>query len=89
MVRFPIDSKMAGRIFGRFLSLSSLIDRKPREPTPLTAGPTTHSLAPEMSLDGRKLYMIGQSNSPRRVEQVRPKAEAVRSVSQWRIRRIC
>jgi Tol biopolymer transport system component len=38
---------------------SSLIDRKPREPTPLTAGPI-NSLAPEMSLDGRKLYMIGQ-----------------------------
>ncbi|MGA7314394.1 MAG: winged helix-turn-helix domain-containing protein [Silvibacterium sp.] len=38
---------------------SGLIDRKPREPIQLTAGPI-NSLAPEMSLDGRKLYMIGQ-----------------------------
>jgi Tol biopolymer transport system component/DNA-binding winged helix-turn-helix (wHTH) protein len=38
---------------------SGLIDRKPREPIQLTAGPI-NSLAPEMSPDGRKLYMIGQ-----------------------------
>ena len=36
-----------------------LIDPKPREPIPLTAGPI-NSLAPEMSPDGHKLYMIGQ-----------------------------
>ncbi len=38
---------------------SGLIDRKPREPIQLTAGPI-NSLAPEMSADGRKLYMVGQ-----------------------------
>jgi DNA-binding winged helix-turn-helix (wHTH) protein len=38
---------------------SDLIDRKSREPTQLTAGPI-NSLAPEMSSDGRKLYLIGQ-----------------------------
>jgi hypothetical protein len=38
---------------------SGLIDRKLREPIQLTAGPIS-SLAPEMSPDGRKLYMIGQ-----------------------------
>ena len=38
---------------------SGLIDRKPREPIQLTAGPI-NSLAPEMSPDGRKLYIIGQ-----------------------------
>jgi Tol biopolymer transport system component len=38
---------------------SSLIDREPREPIQLTAGPIS-SLAPEMSPDGRKLYMVGQ-----------------------------
>jgi len=38
---------------------SGLIDRKPREPIQLTAGPI-NSLAPEMSPDGSKLYMIGQ-----------------------------
>ena len=38
---------------------SGLIDRKPQEPIQLTAGPI-HSLAPEMSLDERKLYMIGE-----------------------------
>jgi Tol biopolymer transport system component/DNA-binding winged helix-turn-helix (wHTH) protein len=38
---------------------SGLIDRKPREPIQLTAGQIS-SLAPEMSPDGRKLYMIGQ-----------------------------
>ena len=38
---------------------SGLIDRKPREPIQLSAGPI-NSLAPEMSPDGRKLYMIGQ-----------------------------
>jgi Tol biopolymer transport system component/DNA-binding winged helix-turn-helix (wHTH) protein len=38
---------------------SGLIDRKSREPIQLTAGPV-NSLAPEMSPDGRKLYMIGQ-----------------------------
>ena len=38
---------------------SGLIFRKPREPIQLTAGPI-NSLAPEMSPDGRKLYMIGQ-----------------------------
>ena len=38
---------------------SGLIDRKRREPIQLTAGPI-NSLAPEMSPDGRKLYVIGQ-----------------------------
>ena len=38
---------------------SGLIDRGPREPIQLTEGPI-NSLAPEMSLDGRKLYLIGQ-----------------------------
>jgi len=38
---------------------SGLIDRKQPEPIQLTAGPI-NSLAPEISLDGRKLYMIGQ-----------------------------
>ena len=38
---------------------SDLIDRKPREPIQLTAGPI-NSLAPEMSPDGSKLYMISQ-----------------------------
>ena len=38
---------------------SGRIDRKPQEPIPLTAGPI-NSLAPEMSPNGRKLYMIGQ-----------------------------
>ena len=38
---------------------SGLIDRKSREPIQLTAGPIS-SLAPEMSPDGGKLYMIGQ-----------------------------
>jgi Tol biopolymer transport system component/DNA-binding winged helix-turn-helix (wHTH) protein len=38
---------------------SGLIDGKPGEPIQLTAGPI-NSLAPGMSTDGRKLYMIGQ-----------------------------
>jgi Tol biopolymer transport system component/DNA-binding winged helix-turn-helix (wHTH) protein len=38
---------------------SGLIDRRPLEPIQLTAGPI-NSLAPEMSPDGRKLYLIGQ-----------------------------
>jgi Tol biopolymer transport system component/DNA-binding winged helix-turn-helix (wHTH) protein len=38
---------------------SGLIYRKPRESIQLTAGPI-NSLAPEMSPDGSKLYMIGQ-----------------------------
>jgi len=38
---------------------SGLIDREPREPIQLTAGPIS-SLAPEMSPYGRKLYMVGQ-----------------------------
>jgi len=38
---------------------SGLINRKPREPIQLTAG-QINSLAPELSPDGRKLYMIGQ-----------------------------
>jgi Tol biopolymer transport system component/DNA-binding winged helix-turn-helix (wHTH) protein len=38
---------------------SGLLDRKPPEPIPLTAGPI-NSLAPEMSPDGRKLNIIGQ-----------------------------
>lgn len=38
---------------------SGLIGRKPLEPIQLTAGPI-NSLAPEMSPDGRKLYLIGQ-----------------------------
>ncbi|WP_263351915.1 winged helix-turn-helix domain-containing protein [Acidicapsa acidisoli] len=38
---------------------SGLIDRKSQEPIQLTAGPI-NSLAPEVSSDGRKLYMIGQ-----------------------------
>ena len=38
---------------------SGLIDRKPRKPIQLTAGPI-NSIAPEMSPNGRKLYIIGQ-----------------------------
>jgi DNA-binding winged helix-turn-helix (wHTH) protein/WD40 repeat protein len=38
---------------------SGLIDRQPQEPIQLSAGPI-NSLAPELSPDGRKLYMIGQ-----------------------------
>jgi Tol biopolymer transport system component/DNA-binding winged helix-turn-helix (wHTH) protein len=38
---------------------SGLINRKPGEPIQLTAG-QINSLAPELSPDGRKLYMIGQ-----------------------------
>ncbi len=38
---------------------SGLFDRKPPEPLQLTAGPI-NSLAPQMSSDGRKLYMIGR-----------------------------
>jgi Tol biopolymer transport system component len=38
---------------------SGLIVRELREPIQLTAGPI-NSLAPEMSSDGRKLYLIGQ-----------------------------
>jgi Tol biopolymer transport system component/DNA-binding winged helix-turn-helix (wHTH) protein len=38
---------------------SGMIDRRPLEPIQLTAGPIS-SLAPDMSPDGRKLYLIGQ-----------------------------
>ena len=38
---------------------SGLINNKSREAVPLTAGPI-NSLAPEMSPDGRELFMIGQ-----------------------------